>query len=174
MTVRRGERGAMLEEICNTRADIQAGGGRVVLMWLPGHRGVAPNAYADAIAKAYVRDKVDACMNMNVASSVATAPCMYGNVADGAVVLHLKQAYRYTRDAARRYVCQRLRAATKGSLLMGMEVGEVWGEVQIGTARGALGRRALRGDSGGAESDGEEAGGEAAGVGQREAVCACM
>ena len=37
----------MLEAICDYRDKL----GLVVVMWVPSHDGVAPNAYADAVAK---------------------------------------------------------------------------------------------------------------------------
>ena len=46
-----GDRGAILDAICTYRAKIDL----AVFMYVPAHKGVSANAYADAVAKAYLR-----------------------------------------------------------------------------------------------------------------------
>jgi hypothetical protein len=64
---------AMLEEICTHRARL----GGVVVMYTPGHRGISPNEYADAVAKAHVWDDVDPLITSEIAKHVCTRPCVY-------------------------------------------------------------------------------------------------
>ena len=47
-------RTALLERILIRRAKWRRAGGDVILQWTPAHKGVYPNHYADALAKAYV------------------------------------------------------------------------------------------------------------------------
>ena len=49
-------RAAMLHAINAARERL----GLTVIMWVPAHRGVAANAYADATAKAYMAAEMDA------------------------------------------------------------------------------------------------------------------
>ena len=187
----RGEaRGAMLEEICNIREEMAREGGRVILVWVPGHRGVAPNAYADAIAKAYLHDEVGDVMAPTV-RCVETTPCLYEvwhghevtahggagreeHTEGGGVDLCHEQVYRDVRSAARAYTCQRLRTHTRGELLLGMRVDEVWSDVMCGVVTHALGRRTGRGKGNtqgaevAAEGDGER---DEEGVQHRESAC---
>ena len=53
-------RPSMLEEILLTRAKWMRDGGILVVLWVPSHRGVMPNSYADMVAKAYIGDAVHA------------------------------------------------------------------------------------------------------------------
>ena len=53
------QREAMLAEISERRRLITEAGGVVVTMWVPGHRGVSCNEYADAVAKHYAGTTVD-------------------------------------------------------------------------------------------------------------------
>ena len=48
---RKYDRGHLLVAICNLRADL----GRVVMIWVPAHAGISPNAMADSAAKAHTR-----------------------------------------------------------------------------------------------------------------------
>ena len=52
--LRRTKRGGILEAICRMRAKL----GLVVLMYTPAHRGASMSAYADAVAKAYLQERV--------------------------------------------------------------------------------------------------------------------
>ena len=52
--LRRTKRGGILEAICRMRAKL----GLVVFMYTPAHRGASMSAYADAVAKAYLQEKV--------------------------------------------------------------------------------------------------------------------
>ena len=53
------QREAMLAEICERRRQLTKAGGVIVTMWIPGHRGVSCNEYADAVAKQYAGTTVD-------------------------------------------------------------------------------------------------------------------
>ena len=51
----RQHRQTMLEHVLLARADWTRRGGAIVFQWVPSHRGILPNSYADGVAKAYVR-----------------------------------------------------------------------------------------------------------------------
>ena len=85
-TGREGDRGGMLEEICRRRAML----GTCVFLWVPSHRGISPNSMADAAAKAYLEQPVDATGVAAVAEAVLTRPCMYAAHGDGDGVLALR------------------------------------------------------------------------------------
>ena len=55
ITGRNTSNGAMLEEMCSIRRRV----GLVVTMYLPGHRGMVANEYADAVAKTHAQREVD-------------------------------------------------------------------------------------------------------------------
>ena len=65
--------GAMLEEICTIRRKM----GLVVTMYLPGHRGMVANEYADAVAKTHAQRDVDEDITRNIAKMIKTRPCIY-------------------------------------------------------------------------------------------------
>ena len=67
------QRGAVLEAICDYRDKL----GLVVVMWVPSHEGVAPNAYADAIAKGALAAQKEASLTEGVADHVRSRPCIY-------------------------------------------------------------------------------------------------
>ena len=52
--LRRAKRGGILEAICRLRAKLEL----VVFMYTPAHRGASMSAYADAVAKAYLQERV--------------------------------------------------------------------------------------------------------------------
>ena len=56
----------MLEAICDYRDKL----GLVVVMWVPLHEGVAPNAYADAVAKGALTAQKEPSLTEGVAGHV--------------------------------------------------------------------------------------------------------
>ena len=119
---RGGDRGAMLEEICRLRACL----GRVVMVWVPSHRGISPNAMADAIAKSYLTQQVDSDAVRAIAAAVQTRPCLYA-VRDsaGSLALRDKRVYKEMYGKVKEWVQVALRKGTKSGILMRME-GTVW------------------------------------------------
>ena len=91
---------AMLEEICEHRARL----GRVVLMYVPGHRGVSANEYADAVAKQHAHGIVDPSITFEIARHVRSRPCLYqeGNG------LCMRYVYEAARVAANKWVHDKL------------------------------------------------------------------
>ena len=89
---------AMLEEICTHRARL----GGVVVMYTPGHRGISPNEYADAAAKAHVWDDVDPLITSEIAKHVCTRPCVYrlDGVGKG---LCMRTSFESAREAAQEH-----------------------------------------------------------------------
>ena len=72
-SLRTWERGAVLEAICTYRARL----GSVVVVWVPSHEGVAPNAYADAVAKGSLDAPAEVGLTEGVAAHVWSRPCVY-------------------------------------------------------------------------------------------------
>ena len=69
--LRTRDRGALLESCCVLRAQLE----RVVFMYVPAHRGSAPNAYADAAAKAHLGAGREDTM-MDLRARVMTRPIL--------------------------------------------------------------------------------------------------
>ena len=67
------ERGGLLEAIAHYRSKLEA----VVFMWVPAHVGIACNAYADAVATAYLGNNDTEDASKVVRDAVRTRPCMY-------------------------------------------------------------------------------------------------
>ena len=67
------ERGGLLEAIAYYRSKLEA----VVFMWVPAHVGIACNAYADAVATAYLGNDDTEDASKVVRDAVRTRPCMY-------------------------------------------------------------------------------------------------
>ena len=67
------ERGGLLEAIAYYRSKLEA----VVFMWVPAHVGIACNAYADAVATAYLGNNDTEDASKVVRDAVRTRPCMY-------------------------------------------------------------------------------------------------
>ena len=67
------ERGGLLEAIAYYRSKLEA----VVFMWVPAHVGIACNAYADAVATAYLGNNDAEDASKVVRDAVRTRPCMY-------------------------------------------------------------------------------------------------
>ena len=82
-----------------------------------------------------------------------------------------RYVYRDVREAAKQYVCQRLRKSTRGALLLGMSTAEVWGDVMTGVVTHALGRRVGRGKGAGNERAEVAADDAEGGVRQPHGVC---
>ena len=66
-------RGGLLEAIAYYRSKLEA----VVFMWVPAHVGIACNAYADAVATAYLGNNDTEDASKVVRDAVRTRPCMY-------------------------------------------------------------------------------------------------
>ena len=66
-------RGGLLEAIAHYRSKLEA----VVFMWVPAHVGIACNAYADAVATAYLGNNDTEDASKVVREAVRTRPCMY-------------------------------------------------------------------------------------------------
>ena len=62
------QRGAVLEAICEYRTRL----GMVVIMWVPSHEGITPNAYADAVAKGALAVQPEVNLTEGVAACVWT------------------------------------------------------------------------------------------------------
>ena len=66
-------RGGLLEAIAHYRSKLEA----VVFMWVPAHVGIACNAYADAVATAYLGNNYTEDASKVVRDAVRTRLCMY-------------------------------------------------------------------------------------------------
>ena len=71
--MRTRERAAMLESCCVLRARLQL----VVFMYVPAHRGISLNAYADAAAKAHLDAPLDADTASTVCENVTSKPSVH-------------------------------------------------------------------------------------------------
>ena len=56
--LRKSKRAGWMEELLGIRSRWGKGGGSIVILWVPSHKGIYANAYADAAAKAHVGDAV--------------------------------------------------------------------------------------------------------------------
>ena len=83
----RRDRGATLEAICRLRTRFD----RVIFMYVPSHTGIAPNAYADAAAKAFLFTPWTPHEVRGVADAVHSRPCLYACPSDYTAEGYLRQ-----------------------------------------------------------------------------------
>ena len=135
MTGREGDRGGMLEEINRRRAMLD----RCVFLWVPSHRGISPNSMADAAAKAYLEQPVDAEGVTAVAEAVLTRPCLYAVRGAGGGVPALRDRRVYAEAFARvgTWVHAMLRKGTSHGIVMGLE-GRLWTGVAARVGQGTV------------------------------------
>ena len=104
------DRGAMLEAICAVRKRLE----RVVLVWVPGHRGVSPNEMADVAAGAHLGEQVAGDITRRVARDVQTRDCLYeqhSQYEDGEWALADRRCYRMAKG------CMQEQASTTQALV---------------------------------------------------------
>ena len=144
-TFRQHTGGAVLEEICSIRRRLDI----VVVMYVPGHRGVVANEYADAVAKAYTNDEVDGDITRRVAAAVRTRPCVYEE--GEAPGLCMRTVYAAALRGAQNWAVRQMRSTATHGILAGADESNVWSEVvaHTGHAR-APKRRGDKGQTGGA------------------------
>ncbi|EOD40607.1 hypothetical protein EMIHUDRAFT_260083 [Emiliania huxleyi CCMP1516] len=104
------ERGGLLEAIAYYRSKLEA----VVFMWVPAHVGIACNAYADAVATAYLGNNDAEDASKVVRDAVRTRPCMYTvrkEMAEDPEKREIsdRRTYGHMRQSAHEWVCEQLR-----------------------------------------------------------------
>ena len=104
------ERGGLLEAIAHYRSQLEA----VVFVWVPSHVGIACNAYADAVATAYLGKDVTEDASKVVRDAVRTRPCMYTVRREAAEDPEKREivdrrTYGHMRQSAHEWVCEQLR-----------------------------------------------------------------
>jgi hypothetical protein len=125
---------AVLEEICALRRKL----GLVITVYVPGHRGMVPNEYVDAVAKAFTHDAVDENIARRVAKSVRTRPCIY--VEGEAQGLCMRTVYAAALRGVQRWAVAQLRPKAANGMLAGIE-GKVWDEVVTHTGHARAPKR---------------------------------
>ena len=70
------DRGALLESICRLRSKMD----RIIFLFTPSHKGVAPNAYADAAAKSHLQSPCES--DTHITAQVQSRPCLYRMCSD--------------------------------------------------------------------------------------------
>jgi ribonuclease HI len=127
--------GAMLEAICKCRAQL----GRVVIMYTPGHSGVSPNEYADAIAKAHTQDDVEEGITADIAAHVTTRPCIYEH-ATKTKGLRQGRIYQEASKAAAKWACAEIttHSTCTSYLPINSKEGTIWKELvqEVGSGGG--------------------------------------
>ena len=71
--LRNVDRGALLENICVLRQRMN----RVIFLYTPSHKGIAPNAMADAAAKAHLNGSDPHDATAQICDTVRSRPCLY-------------------------------------------------------------------------------------------------
>ena len=104
------ERGGLLEAIAHYRSQLEA----VVFVWVPSHVGIACNAYADAVATAYLGKDDTEDASKVVRDAVRTRPCMYTvrkEMAEDPEKREIsdRRTYGHMRQSAHEWVCEQLR-----------------------------------------------------------------
>ena len=133
------DQGGMLEEMCVLRDELRRGGGHVVTCWVPSHRGNSANAYADAVAKAYLGEPVDGDVAVAVARRVESRPCVYTVQGEGQ--LRDRRLYAEGTRRAADWALGKTRANSTMGILAGWE-GPVWEGVvrAVGAGRAGAGK----------------------------------
>ena len=90
----------------------------MVILYTPGHRGISPNEYVDAIAKAHIGDVVYSDITADIAADVRSRPCIYEAVGR-AMGLRNKRIYEEVKLSAAQWARQRVRGETGRSILLG-------------------------------------------------------
>jgi hypothetical protein len=127
---------AMLEEICEHRAKLD----RVVIVYTPGHRGISPNEYADAAAKAHAWEAISPGTDYEIAQHVRSRPCVYSMTGER-TGLCTRSVYESAGTAAREWVTERLGETLHTGLLLGHAQKDVWTELVTATGRAARRKR---------------------------------
>ena len=109
--LRKWQRGAVLEAICDYRARL----GSVIIMWVPSHEGVTPGAVADAAAKCSLQRAEEANLTQGVVEVVRSRPCLYERrLKDGAGwELYDRPTFRGARQQSKGWVEARLAAEVR-------------------------------------------------------------
>ena len=113
-TGREGDRGAMLEEICERRSRIN----RLITVWTPSHRGISPNSVADAIAKAYLEKEVDTEGVNSIASVSKTRPCVYGIKTPTGIEMRDRRIYKEAHNRTKKWTCKKLQETTTNGIML--------------------------------------------------------
>ena len=113
-------------------------------MYVPGHRGVVANEYADAVAKAYTNDEVDGDITRRVAAAVRTRPCVYEE--GEAPGLCMRTVYAAALRGAQNWAVRQMRSTATHGILAGADESNVWSEVVAHTGHARAPKR--RGDKG--------------------------
>ena len=130
------ERGGLLEAIAYYRSKLEA----VVFMWVPAHVGIACNAYADAVATAYLGNDDTEDASKVVRDAVRTRPCMYTvrrEAAENAEKREIvdRRTYGHMCKSAHEWVCEQYRKTVRpGSHTAGV-AGRLWSEVAVASLR---------------------------------------
>ena len=117
-------RAAILHAINAAREQVE----RVVMMWTPAHAGVAPNAYADAVAKAYLGGAVQHARARRMVSDALPAGKVIHTIRVEGEMAHWPET-RFTavREAAGWWVRRReRRQATDATAVDPGRIGEAW------------------------------------------------
>ena len=138
VTGRNTSNGAMLEEICSIRRRV----GLVVTMYLPGHRGMVANEYADAVAKAHAWREVDGDITRNIAKTIKTRPCIYEHN-DGSGMC-TRPLYTTARRGAQAWAVQQLHQTTQNGILAGHTRGQIWATVAARTGHAVTTTHSLK------------------------------
>ena len=116
--------------------------GFVRMVYTPGHRGIAPNAVADAIAKSYLGAGLDEdVIGELVRQAVHVRPYVYGMAGGEGRAWEGpddRRANVQIRDGVMRWIRERYGGGEKGGgIAAGLEKGVAWGEVVRAVARGS-------------------------------------
>ena len=125
---------AMLQEICMHRSRL----GRVITMYTPGHRGIAPNEYADAVAKAHLSSPLEHDIGRDVAKRMVSWPCIHVHHDDGGICQ--RRLYREAHTNIQDWVCRQLtRQQRRPHELLPNHTGQTtWHEVATITGQGSI------------------------------------
>ena len=136
------------------------------MVYTPGHRGVAPNAVADAIAKAYLESDEDGGVLWEMMQhTVHMRPYVWGR-ADGVGGWDGPDDRRINvqvREGIMEWMRkERSGGSRQGRMIAGAEEGTVWGEVMREVAKGGKGAgQRDEGEEGGEEEEGRDGKGAA-------------
>ena len=109
-------------------------------MGVPAHVGIACNAYADAVATAYLGNNDAEDASKVVRDAVRTRPCMYTvrkEMAEDPEKREIsdRRTYGHMRQSAHEWVCEQLRKTVRpGSHTAGV-AGRLWSEVAVASLK---------------------------------------
>ena len=128
----------VIEAVCHVHHAIVQRGGRVVYVWTPGHRGIAGNEYADAMAKCAVKRGLGQAEDVTarMAAWVTSTPCMLQVLRDDAYCLDMRHVRVLVEAELAKWVTQRMTSGKGSAPVKRTKPVERWVAIVVAVGKG--------------------------------------